>query len=111
VINKEVEEILIYKDLTIEIQGMWNVKAKVTAITTGGNWNHLKVIQNVHELHNRKTKQLETTAMQGTVHLFAKAHVAIGLRPFVLRRFTIMMVLKTEGQLYKKYLKKKRLRK
>jgi hypothetical protein len=33
--QKEAEEILKYKDLIIEIQRMWNVKAKVTSVKTG----------------------------------------------------------------------------
>ena len=32
VIKKEAEKILKYKDLTIEIQGMWNVKPKVIPV-------------------------------------------------------------------------------
>ena len=34
-IKKEAEKILKYKDLTIEIQRMWNVKTKVTAVIIG----------------------------------------------------------------------------
>ena len=35
VIKKEAEKILKYKDLTVEIHCMWNVKAKLIPIITG----------------------------------------------------------------------------
>jgi hypothetical protein len=35
VIKKEAEKILKYKDLTIEIQCIWNVKTKVIPVITG----------------------------------------------------------------------------
>jgi len=35
VIKNEVEKILQYKDLTIEIQSLWNVKAKVILVLIG----------------------------------------------------------------------------
>ena len=35
VIKKEAEKILKYKDLTIEIQGMWNVKTRVIPVIIG----------------------------------------------------------------------------
>jgi len=48
VIKKEIEKILKYKDLTIEIQRMWNVKTKVIkkgdTSNNRGDWDYFKVI-------------------------------------------------------------------
>jgi hypothetical protein len=42
VIKKEAEKILKYKDLTIEMQRMWNVKGDSSNNTS--DWDHFKVI-------------------------------------------------------------------
>ena len=48
VVSKETEKILKQKDLTIEIQLMWNMKTKVMPVITG-RMEHLKNIQTVPE--------------------------------------------------------------
>jgi len=47
--------ILKHKDLTIEIQHMWNIKASDTS-NKRGNWNHLKIIQIIPEQQTRKER-------------------------------------------------------
>ena len=54
VIKKEAEKILKYRDLTMEIQGILNVKAKVIPLVTG-DWNLLKVTQAIPEQYVERT--------------------------------------------------------
>ena len=51
VTKKEAEKILKYKDLTIEIQRMWNVKTS----KNWSDWDHFKIIQKIRERHIRKS--------------------------------------------------------
>ena len=44
VIKKEAEKILKYKDLTIQIQRMWNVKIKGDTSNNRGDWDYFKDI-------------------------------------------------------------------
>ena len=45
VIKKEADKILKYKNLTIEIQLMWNVKTKVRPVIVGATWTISKSLR------------------------------------------------------------------
>jgi len=74
VIKKEAEKILKYKDLTIEIQRMWNVKTKVMLVITGATGtiskSFRKYVSNI--LGKHEVKELQKTAILGTAHILWK---------------------------------------
>ena len=74
VIKKETEKILKYKDLTIEIQCMWNVKTKVTPVIIGATGtiskSFSKYVSNIPGKH--EVKELQKTGILGTAHIFRK---------------------------------------
>jgi len=74
VIKKEAEKILKYKDLTIEIQGMWKVKTWVIPVIIGATGtiskSFLKYISNIPG--NHEVKELQKTAILGTAHILWK---------------------------------------
>jgi len=74
VIKKEAEKILKYKDLTIEIQRMWNVTTKVIPIIIGATGtiskSFRKYVSNISGKH--EVKELQKTAILGTAHILRK---------------------------------------
>ena len=71
VIKNEAEKILKYKDLTIEIQRMWNVKTKVIPVITGVTGtiskSFRKYVSNIPG--NCEVKELQKTAILGNAHI------------------------------------------
>ena len=74
VIKKQAEKILKYKDLTIKIQRMWNVKTNVIPIRIGASGtiskSFRKYLSNVPGKH--QIKEIQKTAILGTAHTLGK---------------------------------------
>ena len=74
VIKKEAEKILKYKDLTTEIQRMWNVKTKVIPVIIGATGtiskSFRKYVSNIPGKH--EVKELQKTAILGIAHICRK---------------------------------------
>ena len=72
--KKEAENILKYKDLTIEIQRMWNVKTTVIPVIIGATGTisqvFRKYVRNIPG--NHEVKELQKTAILGTAHILRK---------------------------------------
>jgi hypothetical protein len=73
-IKKEAEKILKYKDLTIEIQRMRNVKARVIPVIIGATGtiskSLRKYVSNIPG--NHEVRELQKTATLGTAHVHRK---------------------------------------
>jgi hypothetical protein len=74
VIQKEAQKILKYKDLTIEIQRMWNVKPRVIPVIIGVTGTISKSLRKYVStiLGNHEVKELQKTAILGTAHILQK---------------------------------------
>ena len=74
VIKKEAEKILKYQDLTIETERTWNVKTKVMPVIIGATGtiskSFRKYVSNIPG--NHEVKELQKTAILGTVHILRK---------------------------------------
>jgi hypothetical protein len=74
VIEKDAEMILKYKDLTIEIQRMWNVKTRVIPVIIGATGtiskSFRKYVSNIPG--NHEIRELQKTAILGTAHTLRK---------------------------------------
>jgi hypothetical protein len=70
VIKKEAEKILKYKDLIIEIKGMWNVKTKVTPVIIGATGTISKSFRKYlsSRLGKHYIKELQKTSILYTAH-------------------------------------------
>ena len=74
VIKKEAEVILKYKDLTIEIQRIWNKKARMIPVVIGATGTISKSLKKYASdiPGNHDVKEPEKTATLGTAHIFRK---------------------------------------
>jgi hypothetical protein len=73
-IQKETEKILKYKDLTIEIQRMWNVKTRVIPVIIGATGTISKSYRKYVSTMpgNHKVKELQKIATLDTAHILRK---------------------------------------
>jgi hypothetical protein len=71
VIKKEAEKILKYKDLTIKIQCMWNVKTTVVPVIIVATGIISKLFRKYVSTipGNQDVRELQKTAILGTAHL------------------------------------------
>jgi len=72
--NKKSREILKYKDLTVEIQRMWNVKTKAIPVKRGTTGTISKPFRKYASNIPGKyeVKELQKTAILGTAHILRK---------------------------------------
>jgi hypothetical protein len=71
IIKKETEKVLKYKDLSAEIQRMWNVKTRVIPVIIGATGTISKSFRKyVSDIPgNHEVKELQKIAILGTAHI------------------------------------------
>jgi hypothetical protein len=71
---KKAEIILKYKDLTIEIQHMWNVKTRVVPVIIGATGTISKPFRKYVSIipGNHEVRELQKTAILGTAQILRK---------------------------------------
>ena len=73
VIKKEAEKVLKYKDLTIQIQRMWDVKTRVIPVILGATGTTSKTFRKyVSNIPGNHEVELQKTAILGTAHVLRK---------------------------------------
>ena len=74
VVKKEAEKILKYKDLTTEIQLMWNIKTRMVPVIIGASGTISKSFRKYvsDTPGNHDVKELQKTAILGTAHILRK---------------------------------------
>jgi hypothetical protein len=74
VIQKEAEKILKYKNLTIEIQRMWNVKTWVIPVIIAATGTVSESLRKYVSTMpgNHEVKELQKTAILGNAHIIRK---------------------------------------
>ena len=74
VIKKEAEKVLKYKDLTVELQRLWNVKTEMIPVIKGATGTisqfFRKYVSNIPVKH--ELKELQNTAILRTTHILQK---------------------------------------
>jgi hypothetical protein len=69
--KKEAEKILKYKDLTLEIQRMWNIKAGVTPVIIGGTGTISKSFRKyVSDIQETMTLRNDRKQTYWTLHTY-----------------------------------------
>jgi hypothetical protein len=71
VIKKEAEKILKYKDITTEMQCVWNVQTRVIPVIMGVTETISKSFRKYVSIipGNHEVKELQKTAILGTAHI------------------------------------------